>query len=285
MKIFDEEINFKNYDCSYDNNHYRIRGAMINLYVQATSKCNAKCCFCYTKNKCNNFNYEKFNKVLKELSNRNILKRIAITGGEPLLDELKTMKIIEEAKRYCEIISLNTNAYSIDKIDLVYDKVSFIDISKHHYDNNINNKIMGLQTPTIDEICNRISTKKIKVNCVLQNSGINSFEELKNMLNILSDKNISEVKFISILPLNQMAVNEFVNPENIMKQCEVYLNDSYLYDKHMCKCFEFMYVSDKGKVIKVTIRYTIDKNYDCVKQLVYDGEYLYTSFNKDKIII
>ena len=285
MKIFDEEINFKNYDCSYDNNHYRIRGAMINLYVQATSKCNAKCCFCDTKNKCNNFNYEKFNKVLKELSNRNILKRIAITGGEPLLDELKTMKIIEEAKRYCEIISLNTNAYSIDKIDLVYDKVSFIDISKHHYDNNINNRIMGLQTPTINEICNRISNKKIKVNCVLQNSGINSFEELKNMLNILSDKNISEVKFISILPLNQMAVNEFVNPENIMKQCEVYLNDSYLYDKHMCKCFEFMYVSDKGKVIKVTIRYTIDKNYDCVKQLVYDGEYLYTSFNKDKIII
>jgi organic radical activating enzyme len=283
MNIFGKDVKIKNYNCSADNVHYINIPEKINLYVQTTDKCPAHCDWCKL-NIADNFDLSKYETVLKELVDKDVLERVYITGGEPLLNMNLTTKIIEMSKLYSEDVRLNTNAYDINRLKDIYDMIPIIYISKHHYDNKINDQIMGIRTPSLKEIRESLLYTKTIINCVLQKRGINSLIEMKKMLEELTKYDIKIIKFISLLPLNDVCFKEMVNVEEITNACEIFLNDGYLYDKSMCKCFEFMYISSMGKTVTATIRNTLNANYDCVKHLVYDGKHLYDGFKKENNI-
>lgn len=283
MKIFNKDINLKNYFCSRDNITYINNGKpLINLYIQLTPYCNAKCYFCDTRN-CNNiFDFEKFKLIIEELDEKIHLGKIAITGGEPLLELDKIIKIIDNYKdRY---LTLNTNAYDIEKLKMIYSYFKEVHISKHHFDNNKNDEIMKIKTPTLFDLYQNNLVKNTKINCVFQKGYMETKNDIVQMMEKMSLYQLKELRCISLLPLTQEGINHYVCLDDLMKECEYFMNDDYLYDKSHCKCFEFIYIANNGQLIKNLIRQTYNDNYSCVKQLVYDGKYLYDGFKKNNII-
>ena len=290
--IQEKNIILKNYYCSRNGIHYENRFIpRINLYIQSTSKCNAKCYFCNTRCKNDNFNFKKLEKTLeklKELCDNDVLTlgKIAITGGEPLLNMGRTKEIIRLCKLYFPntILALNTNAYDLKRLKEIYFDVDEVHISKHHYDNKINDEIMRISTPSIEDIYDEHLNKIVKINCVWQKGYMETNKDLENMLELLGKFQIKEIRNISLLPLTQKAQTSFVDLKPIMEESKKYLNDGYLYDKNMCECFEFSYLCQNGFIVKSYIRNTINDNYSCLKQFVFDGEYLYDGFKKNNIL-
>lgn len=297
IEILGKKINIKNYDCYkiLNNNSNEIYKKnikpFINLYIQSTPNCNAKCYFCNTRNPKKEFNFEKLEKILKELNCKFIIGKIAITGGEPLLELEKTKNIINIIKKHNNYITLNTNGYDLLKFKEIYNIVDEVNLSKHHYINDKNDEIMKIKTPDLKTFYENNVLEKVKINCVFQKNYIDSFQELINLLNFLGTFDIKELRSISLLPLTKKCKTNYVNLSKIMKECEIFLNDGYLYDsygnKNFCKCFEHVYITNEGKFIKNTLRqtYCIEDIPDCTRQLVFDGQYLYDGFQKNTIII
>lgn len=287
MLIFDKEINLKTYDCSKDGINYdTLEIPIINLYIQTTPKCNAKCDFCNTRCVNDIFDFEKLKLVIKKLKEKNIvIGKVAITGGEPLLEMERISNILDICNDM--YLTLNTNAFDIERLKVFGkdSRIKEIHISKHHYDNNINDKIMSIKTPSIETLALLDFANKIKINCVWQKGGIENYSDLISMMEILGVNGIKELRNISLLPLNEKSIEKYIDLTTIMKECEEFLNNGYLYDKHMCKCLEFVYLSKSGGIVKNIIRQTFDDNYDCVKQFVYDGQFLYDGFKKNNILI
>lgn len=285
MEILGKEINVKDYDCSFNPNLYEYRKPVFNLYVQTENRCNAKCDFCNYGKICSNFDYDKLNYILEHLFKEQIIKRISLTGGEPLLNTEKLLEIIKISNRYNLPIVLNSNGFDILKLQEIYDFVDEIYISKHHYNNDINDSIMQLETPTIEELSKIDTHNKICINCVLQKGYIDSFKEIISFLEFLGTTSINKIKFISPYPLTKEAINKNIDAKRILNQCSRFTNAGILYNKEICQCLEFLYVCKTGKVITVNIKYNKTNCMECCQQLVYNGENLFSGFKKKEIIL
>lgn len=282
MFIFNKELNLKNYDCKKENQDYRVCQPKINLYLQTTPRCNGSCSFCDLRNHSKIFNFDKLKEIVKIMDDNNILGKIAISGGEPLLEIDRTIQIANTFQNY--YVTLNTNGSLLKELKEVYPLIKEIDISKHHFKNSINDNILKLKTYSLEDLYLNNLNEKININCVFQKNGLKTKEDLIQMLEVMSKYNFKHLKAISLLPLTKRAKDNFINLNLMMDEFKTYLNNGILYDKDMCKCFEFLYVANNGNIIKTTMRHTFDDNYSCIKQFVYDGEYLYDGFKKNNII-
>lgn len=283
MKLFGKEINLKNYSCCKVKNTEQPAYPIINLYIQTTPACNGKCKFCDTRNQSTKFNFNLLDSVIQEMSEKHILGKIAIAGGEPLLTLDRSVRIAEKYKD--KYLTLNTNAFNLDSLKILYPYMKEIDISKHHYDNSINDKIMGIKTATMEELNSNNLTDKTSINCVFQKEGLSTKDDLYKMMEELGKNNIKNLKAISLLPLTEYAKNNYVDLVTLMQDFESEVNDGYLYDKDMCQCFRFLYVTSSANLVITTIRETFNDNYSCVKQFVFNGEHLYDGFKKKNIIL
>ena len=120
IEIFGEKIRIKNYLCSSNPNKIKKQNAKLNLYIKINDACNAKCEFCSNRDMqdMGNINLEKLEYVLDYLNKRNLLNRISITGGEPMLklDLLNKVanlifKVIPNA-----MVTINTNGFNLRKV-------------------------------------------------------------------------------------------------------------------------------------------------------------------------
>ena len=286
MEIFGKQLNVQDYSCSFDDKLYpKLKVPRLNLYVQITKWCNATCKICNTREICESFDFEKFETVLKELSKKIVIGKVAITGGEPLTCVDKTVKVISIARKYCSTVTLNTNGSFKRELEMVYPLVDQIDISKHHYCEQIHKNIMGIETLNLFKIASIDPDHKVSINCVLQKGAIDSYEKMIKFLEYAGESGIKFVKFISLLPLTEEAIANYIDPSDMMNQCKRFTNTGMLYDHQMCRCFEFLYLSKAYTTIKVVIRHTTDSNYSCVKQFVFNGKNLFDGFSKHTVIL
>lgn len=103
--------------------------------------CNAKCSFCYWK-KSDGITIDRFKFICDTLPI--IFEQISITGGEPTLDS-NLIEYLKIARKRFKKIVLNTNGFKLMKEHFKY--VDHVNISRHHYDDLINNNIF--QTITV----------------------------------------------------------------------------------------------------------------------------------------
>lgn len=130
-------------------------------------------------------------------------------GGEPgLLREDDLSNIIKLSKKYFNKTILITNgvflSYKEEKeierklINLNNDGLNVLSISRHHYDKEINAKIMGIDSKSenifrvIKELNIEIKTRLI---CVLQKTGINNAEEIEKYIDYALFNNVKEICF------------------------------------------------------------------------------------------
>jgi molybdenum cofactor biosynthesis enzyme MoaA len=149
-----------------------------NFSIKVPGSCNCSCDFCFW-NKTDHFQTSKelyFNKlkyILGKLPEQ--FSQISLTGGEPSISPyIKNILDIIDKNRWKKLV-LTTNGTNINSIDkTLLKKVDFINISRHHTDDKINEKIYNSDTVpnteklyTIIENLNKIGIE-VTLNCVLQ---------------------------------------------------------------------------------------------------------------------
>ena len=162
LNIFDKKYNVWNEKCCDENSNKRT------LYTELTDICNAACDFCSNKdnarNKGINLNYYK--QVLDELIvNAKIVDKISLTGGEPLLynDLEELLNLLDSyLDKGLKFYVLTTNGILLkDKMEILSkSKIKYINISRHHFDDYINNLIFKRDVPTIYSLTKSINMMK-----------------------------------------------------------------------------------------------------------------------------
>jgi molybdenum cofactor biosynthesis enzyme MoaA len=156
IEIFGREITLRTHQCSlFGAEPNPVNDPYVNLYVR-TKFCNAKCQFCTFADTASKFNEKKYIEVLNELKSKITVRKIAFTGGEPTLywEQFKNMveiasEIIPDAS-----FSMNTDGLRLQRLfeDPIYKKMDNIHISRHHYNDDINNQIFKTKTPNTEEL-------------------------------------------------------------------------------------------------------------------------------------
>ena len=93
IELFGREIPLRTHYCHiFGRENREVDEPYVNLYVRSKF-CNAKCKFCTFAEDASNYNEKKYIEVLKEITSKIKIKKIAITGGEPTLywDKFKSV--------------------------------------------------------------------------------------------------------------------------------------------------------------------------------------------------
>ena len=267
--------------------------AQIGLYINVNNICNADCKFCNIHNLQSAnllFDLVKFEDIFKELVEREILNRVAITGGEPFLSFDIINQILNIIYKYTNnlIVTINTNATYIDKIKELnhLDKILGVNISRHHYDDKLNDEIFSCKTATKEkliEISKSVPSNILRLKCNLVKGYIDNIDEMKKYLEFASDIGAYTVGFVTLREENEFCVNNKVEIKDFGQDKDI-LHISSNYDRDYCQCNNYVYRSKDLKFIEIFDRYIQKKNDDYCFQLVYSNNELLTGFGKEKII-
>jgi len=298
VNIFDKQVLIKANCCCETNKWLINKYPKLNLYIYINDMCNARCSFCNVYKKESNksiINQIKLKEVLHELQNKNLLGRIAIAGGETTLDVNilnDTLKSIYETCGKNQIVTMNTNGYKLLEIrDMQYFNVlTGIHISRHHYNDENNRDIFQTsKIASLNDIItfqNSVKDKQLlRLNCNLVQGYIDNCTEIKKYLNMAGSLNIFRVGFVSLMPLNQFCIDNFVdfNSLNLEQEKEL-VGFGRTYDLDICECYNALYVSEVGKPIDTYFRKVKDLNCPYSRQLVYTNDNkLICGFNQEPI--
>jgi len=156
--------------------------SMITIKLFIPSGCNAKCEFCYMKD-CidvinnndkdiflNNF-IDSLDYLLTEINDKNKVS-LDITGNEPTFDKellIEVMKRLKEfnIKEKVSRVTITTNGLNLEHV-LPYfkDVISYVNISVHHFNQDIRNYIFGCKSLRFYNYLNCISElEKLGIPC------------------------------------------------------------------------------------------------------------------------
>jgi molybdenum cofactor biosynthesis enzyme MoaA len=187
----------------------------INIYVDLSSKCNANCAFCINrvnfkrKDIADDFYVTNFYQSVKEV--RFLDPSIQIVGGEPTLHPDRLCALTGRmSKLNLRKPVLGTNGSGLcnnNLIQRIAPVFQHINISRHHYDDEMRNQVMGFKNPLDNDkllllVKNKDFGHKIRLNCCLLSGYIDNFGKVVNYLNWAVEMGFRNVCFstLSVLP-------------------------------------------------------------------------------------
>jgi hypothetical protein len=165
--------------------------------IMVTVGCNAKCAFCVQEVtfKPTNAEDDRFLYALSQHFRKFYHqggRKVIITGGEPLLVMPRVIGVLRELASFpdLQVKALYTNgekllypllgSFSVSQT-LQLMGLKYINLSVHHNNNEINNKILGLpHKPSTETITSHLNECRLpfRLNLTLQKGGIKNFEDL-----------------------------------------------------------------------------------------------------------
>ena len=296
IELFGQKVDVKSNDCvpkgeTPSKNHMK-----LNLYIKVTDMCNGKCSVCsnHGNEKNSSIDYQKLKYVIEYLDSKNLINRIGITGGEPFLDINKLNRVLNtifEAKKDA-VVTINTNGFRIKEcLDLdSINKIYGIHISRHHYDDRINNEFFGIKTASKKDISSvmekSINKKLIRLNCLLMKSYINNLDKVQKYLEMASKLGIFRCGFVSLMPINEESIKEFIDFNDIFSKLpQRFLKTGNLCDLAICECSNGIYLANNGNIVEYYSRMTKELNCPYTRQFVYTSDnHLTVGFNKKPLL-
>lgn len=292
-RLFGKPIQLKRFGCYVGNSPGMPIPPSVNLFVKVTDRCNAHCAFCSNGSQHNYntaFDTDKLFRCVDEiLSNRIILNRLNITGGEPSMVPAVVEEIIrrlEENERYKHIhLHLNTNGVQAESRELMKNKRwDSISISLHHYDSKRLAEIYRLTDIPERLRFEDVDMDKVNLSCNLIRGYIDTPEEAHKMLDFALDLGVPRIGFVGLMPVNRYCKERFVDLEDIHIDAipHVYFTKSRNRGCD-CKCSNYLYNRDL-QILEIYMRNYMNPGY-CESSLLFDGRHLRQGFNSHNIII
>ncbi len=188
----------------------------INLYIETLKHCNAHCAFCI-----NEVNFEHQD-IADEKFLHNLEKAIAtvrfldpsiqLVGGEPSIAPKRVRAIFELIQKYelrKPIITSNGSGFVLHDglLEDIAPQLAHLNISRHHDDEEMGNKIMGFENPLTNALLaemmrDKTIAPKIRLNCCLLECGIRTYEDMERYLAWAMQMGVNNICFstLSALP-------------------------------------------------------------------------------------
>jgi organic radical activating enzyme len=204
-------------------------GCCKSLFLNTNNYCNANCSFCIVEKGLSEISdFVKLESIIDELLLNDVISKVVLTGGEPLLHpKFKNFLRILDSKKLM-YYSLNTNGILLNDYieDINNSNLKHINISMHHYKNEINKKIMVncLKYEDIEKIRKNINNNiEIRLACTITE---NLYKE-SDILNY-----INNAKLVGIN--NVIFRNEYRGFNKYLSSFRKIWNDLYTAD--ICNC-------------------------------------------------
>ncbi len=282
INLFGKEVKLKTHYCAFfGKENIPLERPYINLYLR-TKNCNSRCAFCTYHSDAAKWNEKRYIEVLKELTPKIEIRKIAISGGEPTLywENFKAMSLI--GQEYCPHaeLSLNTDGLRWERLfsDPIYKDFDFIQLSRHHFDDSVNNEIFKTTTPTSEMITEaaKIQTHEhqIQFRCNLIQGYIDNKEKVFQYLDWMNSLGVNDVGLVSLMP-----INDFSKENYIYFHIKELIGHNFLLTKKQerhgggCECFNYVYMPSEEtfrRPIRVYHKNTFAPN-DINDTLVFDG--------------
>jgi pyruvate-formate lyase-activating enzyme len=288
MELFGKEINVKHYNCSYFGAKPTKRELdQIALYVRFKG-CNASCDFCEYMDDASQFDLKRYKEVLLYLRDKIFVSKINLTGGEPTLNWKLFNEVLETTREvFPDIyVVLNTNGFNFEKIieEETYKKISNISLSRHHYDDKVNEEILRTKAPSTDnikELRARVEEEGLHLTCNLIKGNIDSYEEAIKYLDWTAFLKIPTASFVSLMPINDFCKDSFVHFNELNLGDRLIMTQDWRYE-NMCHCNNWLYFPGNTDFypIRVYTKNTFNPM-DITTSLVYDGKHVKAGFNEE----
>lgn len=283
VNLWDKQVVCKGYVCSEDGIHYKEKPEKIKLQVSIipTDYCPASCPFCIAAKTIRNkdeLDLHILEKRLLELKEQDIVRGVSITGGEPFMDYKRVDQIVSMVFEILGMdteLSINTNGMGLKYIDKIrqLEHVESIHVSRHHYDDVINQNIFGMKMPTSDDIRRAVNSLDYRdlfvVNCMLMKDYIGSVDEVHRFLDYAISLGVHKVSFITGAPVNPFIEYQAVNFDDVLSSEDSSLLFTRSFkDYEYCRCHDGIYVSPDGQIIEFYGRQTDVSSCKYVRGLV-----------------
>lgn len=290
MILFDKEIDIKTHYCkSFDKPLDEVDVPYINIQVKLNG-CNANCLFCESKTG-PKFNQDEYFYKLEKISKEVRIRKLNLTGGEPTLDFNLYRNILLETRKILPDVYLvtNTNGYNFEKIfeDDLYDQLDNIQLSRHHYEDDINNHILGTRSVSkkiIKEISRSLEDRRLlNLSCNLIHGYIDNEEEIFRYLEDSSEMNVEWVGFVSLIEINEYCKNNLIRFDDMKLEGNRFILTNKLSFKESCRCYSYFYLPlNKGFPLRVYNKQTKKSNER--NTLTFNGDKFYIGYSEEVLI-
>jgi MoaA/NifB/PqqE/SkfB family radical SAM enzyme len=294
IELFGKQIELKTHNCHlFDQEAQPVEEPYINFYIR-TKFCNAKCAFCTYADDASKYSAKKLQEVFEEISPKIKIRKVAISGGEPTLYWDNFVNIVELAKKYAPDaeLSMNTDGFRWKQLfeDPIYKEFDYIQLSRHHYDDTINDEIFKCKTPTFDEIKwvagLQTHPHQIQFRCNLIKGYIDNKDEVFKFLEWSNSVDINDVGLVSLMPINDYSKENY-----IYFHIKELIGDNFFLTKEWkrhgggCECFNYVYMppeEDFRQPMKVYHKNTFMPS-EIKETLVFDGQNVRLGFDGEII--
>lgn len=291
IELFGKEIPIRTHYCHiFGKKNREVDEPYVNLYVRSKF-CNSKCKFCTFAEDASNYNEQKFIEVLKELTSKIKVRKIAFTGGEPTLYWDKFISAVTIAKEMApdSNLSMNTDGFRLEKLfnDPISKWFNNIHISRHHFDDTLNNEVFDTVCPTAEELKWAQSTTdnkfQIQLSCNLIKNYIDNKEKMYQYMEWANSLEINNIGFVSLMPVNKYSMENYIGynmKDLISDRFNVTKEWSY---KDACECTNYVYIpEDLRETIRVYHKNTYAP-FDINETIIFDGENVKLGFEGEVV--
>lgn len=310
-EIFGREVKIKNYICARDGGEYLEKKKLrVQLSIIPTDFCGCDCPFCSAKNlglgaskPVRKLDLDKLSEVLEHLRDKDLIRGISITGGEPFTDKTLLDDIISlcfETLGDEMEISINTNGSGLKEVGSIR-KLRYVDaihISRHHYDDRINEKLFGglkeghpcTGIPSNEELKRIVESVPYKdlfvFNCLLLKDYIGTPDQMRRFLDFAINMGVHKTGFITPMVVNDFTKRQRVSYSEVISHEDPQLLLTRCFrDFDSCCCQDGVYSSQNGGLCEFYGRETRPGAPDYVRGLVYGADnHLRTGFTGEVII-
>lgn len=279
VKLFDTEIEVKKYACSLNKGPADRIDPYVNLYININDVCQANCSFCeYHKETKRKFDLDKLKYTIKELNSRGIaVNKVNFSGGEPMINPDLIEEIIPLLPEV--YVTINTNGFNFNKTDKIASKVDCISLSRHHYDDDVNDEIFKCNTPSLERVASFSDKVKLHLRCNMMKEYIDSQDEAMTYIDVTSMAGIMDYGFVSLMKINPFCEENFIDHNILDWSSHERAHTCYSQERSgVCSCNNYLYYTKEGNLVKLYSRASEDFKFEA-SNLVFDIDVVKKGFN------
>lgn len=286
ISILGTPIAVKRYCCSRDGSEYRPKcdPIQLQLTILPTRLCDAHCPFCIAAptDDPRRLDPARLEDVLRRLKREDRVRGVSISGGEPCLDMALLDRIVHmvfEILGADAEVSLNTNGAGLRALKGLRDLygINAIHISRHHWDDRVNDRVFRRAMPTAQEL--RSALREIAcpelfvLNCMLLKDGVCRPEDAHRFMDFAIEAGAGKVSFITADPVNPWIAERRVGFDEVLRPDDPSLLFTRQYrDFDWCRCHDGVYASPDGRLIEFYGRMTQAGGCDYCRGLVIEPD-------------
>ncbi|MEZ6129816.1 MAG: radical SAM protein [Planctomycetaceae bacterium] len=167
--------------------------------------CNLECPFCFSKSSVSSLRSEAADWKAMDVERyydfareRGATRLVITGGGEPMLRPDDVVKLIQRGRPFFDEVACFTNGSRLTRElsqRLIDAGLSYLCYSRHHYDDQRCQELMGRQTPRLSQFIAAAEGIRVRATCVMTRGWIDSSAAVDEYIDRLSAVGVSEFTF------------------------------------------------------------------------------------------